>query len=222
MISLAAYCILKMTRSRLRWHIDIEAGEEAIFTAIRFTRKASLQNNDLDAKNGNILAQLWGSERAFRKSEGEEQDGLWLMLRSRLVSRSNTSHCSSVPHPHLFGAQAPALSILAGIFPLLAVFAFSTHASVCSAPYRCMIFSLGAYQPLVWRSAHTLSQMDADMLFSTVNERGLRLFLVVAGRVRGFVKSIHSHCRTSSISERARRWICPNNQWPRSVYGPKR
>ena len=127
MTLLAAYCILKMTRSSLRLHVDIEAGEEAIFTAIRFTKRCSLQNNDLDAKNGNILTQLWGSERAFRKSEDEEQDGLWLMLRSRLVSCSNTSLSGSVLDPYLLGAQALALSILAGIFPQFAIFTFSTH-----------------------------------------------------------------------------------------------
>ena len=101
MTLLAAYCVLKMTRSSQRWHVDVEAGEEAIFTAIRFTKRCSLQNNDLDAKNGNILTQLWGSKRAFRKSEDEEQDGLWLMLRSRLVSYSDTSLSSLLPDPSL-------------------------------------------------------------------------------------------------------------------------
>ena len=88
MVLLAAHCILKITRSSLKDHIDPKQGEEAVFKAIRFVKNRSIQNNDLDARNGIILTQLWSSNNIFKKKDGSDVS-LELPLRSRLVSHTS-------------------------------------------------------------------------------------------------------------------------------------
>jgi transcriptional regulatory protein LEU3 len=87
MVVLAAFCVLRIMRSRLREVIDINAAEQALFKAINFVRNRSGQFFDLDARYGMILKQLYSSQAAFRREDGEA-DGLHLDIRSRLVRRS--------------------------------------------------------------------------------------------------------------------------------------
>jgi hypothetical protein len=84
-ISLAAVCILRINRSHLRSQINLQNGEDMLFEAIRMSKKRSIQNNDLDAKNATILTQLWSSVKVFKFKDGSV-DGLRLLLRGRLVS----------------------------------------------------------------------------------------------------------------------------------------
>ena len=84
MVLLAAYSLIKIVRSELKDHIDLAKAEETVFKAITFMKKRSIQNNDLDARNGIILTQLWSSDTIFKRKG--TQDGLELLLRSRLVS----------------------------------------------------------------------------------------------------------------------------------------
>jgi transcriptional regulatory protein LEU3 len=91
MMYLAAYCILRITKSEIRGCIDLKGGEEAFFKAVSLAKRRSIKVNDLDWRNAMILNQLWMSPRAFRKKDGT-LNGLSLHLRSRLVSSlSNTS-----------------------------------------------------------------------------------------------------------------------------------
>ena len=85
MVLLAAYSILRIIRSELRNFVELQRGEESYFNAIKFVKKRSAENNDLDARNGTIMTQLWCSNKAFRQKDGT-LNGLELRLRGRLVS----------------------------------------------------------------------------------------------------------------------------------------
>lgn len=83
-ITLAAFSILKIVHSPLSAHIDLEAGERAYFSAIHFSRRISIQSDDLGARASTILSQLWTSQRIFRGPNGEV-DSLGSRIRSRLA-----------------------------------------------------------------------------------------------------------------------------------------
>ena len=80
---LAAFIILKISRSHLAARIDLRAGEKAYFAVILALRESSLENDDLCARGAMVLAQLWTSTRVFRRPDGIV-DGLTLHIRSRL------------------------------------------------------------------------------------------------------------------------------------------
>lgn len=84
MILLAAFCILRILRSKLRDVIPVNEAEQSLFKAITFVKSRSTQPTDLDAKYAVILNQLYSSTTAFRRDDGEI-DGLHLDIRSRLV-----------------------------------------------------------------------------------------------------------------------------------------
>lgn len=85
MVIIASHSILKITRSELRTQVDLEHGERAYFKAIKFSRKRSVETNDLDSRSAIILTQLWSSDYIFRKKDGT-LIGDRLRMRSRLVS----------------------------------------------------------------------------------------------------------------------------------------
>jgi hypothetical protein len=81
-MSLAAFSILKISKSSLSPFLDLRTGEMAYFAAIRLLKKASLQNDDLSAKAAAILTQLWTSDRVFKGADGQIRS-LTLRIRSR-------------------------------------------------------------------------------------------------------------------------------------------
>jgi transcriptional regulatory protein LEU3 len=84
MILLAAFCVLRIMKSKLREMISINEAEQSLFKAFNFVKSRSTQPTDLDAKYLVILKQLYSSTTAFRRDDGEI-DGLHLDIRSRLV-----------------------------------------------------------------------------------------------------------------------------------------
>lgn len=80
---LAAFIILKISRSCLAGRVDLRAGEKAYFATILEFRESSLGNDDLCARGAMVLGQLWSSTRVFRRPDGAV-DGLALRIRSRL------------------------------------------------------------------------------------------------------------------------------------------
>jgi hypothetical protein len=80
---LAAFIILRISRSCLASRVDLRAGEKAYFATILDFREASLENDDLCARGAMVLGQLWSSTRVFRQPDGVV-DGLVLRVRSRL------------------------------------------------------------------------------------------------------------------------------------------
>ncbi|EXJ69247.1 uncharacterized protein A1O5_07283 [Cladophialophora psammophila CBS 110553] len=85
MLMMASHSILKITRSELRAHVDVEHGESAYFKAIMFAKKRSAENNDLDSRSAIILTQLWASDSVFCKRDGT-LIGDRLRMRSRLFA----------------------------------------------------------------------------------------------------------------------------------------
>jgi transcriptional regulatory protein LEU3 len=82
-ITLAGFVILKLVRSPLAAHLDLRAGEKAYHLAIQHLKNVSLQPNDIYIRTALIMRDLWGSNRVFRKKNGEVES-LGLQLRSRL------------------------------------------------------------------------------------------------------------------------------------------
>ena len=95
MILLAAYSVLRIMKSPLKEHVNWQKGEQSYFKAIALVKKRSIQNNDLDARNGIIMTQLWSSNNVFKRANGCI-DGLILDVRSRLVKASQ-NYLMSLP-----------------------------------------------------------------------------------------------------------------------------
>ena len=82
-MTLTGFAILRLVRSPLAQHLDLATGERAFFHAVQFSKNMSLQNNDLGARAAAILANLWSSNRVFRRRDGRVE-ALGLRLRTRL------------------------------------------------------------------------------------------------------------------------------------------
>ncbi|PVH74739.1 hypothetical protein DL98DRAFT_20917 [Cadophora sp. DSE1049] len=83
MTLLAAFVILKISRSHLAHRVDLRGGESSYFSAIHLSKKRSLQNGDLDSRCALILTQLWSSNSIFRRRDGTV-DSLRMRTRCRL------------------------------------------------------------------------------------------------------------------------------------------
>ena len=88
MITLAAYCILRICKSHLANRFDLEGAGEMVFKAIELSKSRSVENHDLDALNGIMITKLWSSKTMFLDPDGTKT-GLQLDLRGRLVRPSN-------------------------------------------------------------------------------------------------------------------------------------
>ena len=82
-LALAAFTILKLTRSHLQT-LDLPRGRDAYFAVIQFHRKMSVQAGDAAARSQTILTQMWTSKTIFRKNDGSI-DSLSLRCGSRLA-----------------------------------------------------------------------------------------------------------------------------------------
>ncbi|KAF2272499.1 uncharacterized protein EI97DRAFT_426208 [Westerdykella ornata] len=82
-ITLTGFIILKLVRSQLAHHLDLQAGERAYFQCVNFCKAMSLQPNDISVRISAIMTNLWGSTRIFRRRDGRIES-LGLRLRTRL------------------------------------------------------------------------------------------------------------------------------------------
>lgn len=80
---LAALSILKIHRSELSAHLNLEQGEQAYFAAIVSHRERSLHNDDLYSRGATIISQLWNSDKIFKTASGDS-DTLGSRIRTRL------------------------------------------------------------------------------------------------------------------------------------------
>lgn len=83
-MTLTGFTILKLSRSTLAPHLDLNAGEQAYFYAVQFSKSMSMQNNDLGARAAAIMSNLWSSSKIFRRKDGRAESSLALRLRTRL------------------------------------------------------------------------------------------------------------------------------------------
>ncbi|EXJ79316.1 hypothetical protein A1O3_08818 [Capronia epimyces CBS 606.96] len=77
-----SHVLLRLLKTSFSRYIDVERAKAALFLGISLHKRMSLQNDDLPARNGVALTQLWNSNRAFRKPNGTE--AVALRIRSRL------------------------------------------------------------------------------------------------------------------------------------------
>ena len=76
------HILLRLLKTSFSRYIDVERAKAALFLGIGLHKRMSLQNDDLPARNGVALTQLWNSNRVFRKPNGTE--AIALRIRSRL------------------------------------------------------------------------------------------------------------------------------------------
>jgi len=81
--TLTAIIILRIVRSSIAHHFDVERGERAFFSIVGAFKKASLQPGDLRTRACAILSQLWADQDVFRYPDGHI-DSLRTRIRSRL------------------------------------------------------------------------------------------------------------------------------------------
>lgn len=82
-VMIAAYCILRISKSELRDELKLEDAGGVFFKAIEISRQRSVQHGDLDALNSIMLTKLWSSNAIFVQSDGT-RNSLQLNLRGRL------------------------------------------------------------------------------------------------------------------------------------------
>lgn len=82
-LALIGFIILKLVRSPLAQHLDLAAGEQSYSIAVQLAKSMSIQTNDLGARVSAIMANLWRSQRIFRRKDGSVES-LGLRLRTRL------------------------------------------------------------------------------------------------------------------------------------------
>lgn len=81
---LAAFTILKMSRSHLSGTVDASRGRKAYFFVIQLLRNMSVQSGDAFNRTMGILTQLWSSKNVFKKRDGTV-DSLTLRCGGRLA-----------------------------------------------------------------------------------------------------------------------------------------
>ncbi|KAJ9606359.1 hypothetical protein H2200_009320 [Cladophialophora chaetospira] len=84
MVCLAAYCILRISKSGLREELKLEDPGGVFFKAIEISKRRSVQHGDLDALNSIMLTKLWSSNEIFVQPDGT-RNSLHLDLRGRLA-----------------------------------------------------------------------------------------------------------------------------------------
>ncbi|KIX07004.1 uncharacterized protein Z518_04980 [Rhinocladiella mackenziei CBS 650.93] len=77
------HTLLRLLKTSFSRYIDVERAKAALFLGISLHKRMSLQNDDLPARNGVALTQLWNSNRVFKKPNGSE--AIALRIRSRLT-----------------------------------------------------------------------------------------------------------------------------------------
>jgi transcriptional regulatory protein LEU3 len=83
-LHLAAFSILRITRSHLGESLGLSKGQKAYFSVIQLHRKMSVQHNDLASRATIIFTQLWTSADVFKQADGTT-DSLMLCCRTRLA-----------------------------------------------------------------------------------------------------------------------------------------
>ena len=78
-----SHILLRLLKTSFSRYIDVERARSALFLGISLHKKMSVQNDDVPARNGVALTQLWNSNRVFKRPSGSEAVGL--RVRSRLT-----------------------------------------------------------------------------------------------------------------------------------------
>ncbi|KAL6243891.1 hypothetical protein RBB50_009325 [Rhinocladiella similis] len=82
-LMMPCHILLRLLKTSFSRYINADRARSALFLGISLHKRLSLQNDDVPARNGVALTQLWNSTRAFRKPDGTEM--VSLRVRSRLA-----------------------------------------------------------------------------------------------------------------------------------------
>lgn len=82
-VMLPCHILLRLLKTSFLAFIDVERAKAALFSGIGLHKRLSLENDDLPARNGVVLTNLWNSVRAFKKPNGSE--AVALRVRSRVI-----------------------------------------------------------------------------------------------------------------------------------------
>ncbi|OQU97123.1 Fungal specific transcription factor domain-containing protein [Cladophialophora immunda] len=82
-LMVTCHVLLRLLKTSLSRYIDVERAKTALFLGISLHKRMSVQNDDLPARNGVALTQLWNSTRVFKRPNGTEV--IALRIRSRLI-----------------------------------------------------------------------------------------------------------------------------------------
>ena len=82
-VVLSACTLLRLLKGPLAQYVDAEKGKASFFSAVNILRKVSVANNDLPGRTSGVLAQLWSSDKIFRRPDGSHY--FRLRVRSRLA-----------------------------------------------------------------------------------------------------------------------------------------
>ena len=82
-VMVPSHILLRLLKTSFCRYIDAERAKSALFLGISLHKSMSVQNDDIPARNGVALTQLWNSTRAFKESDGRE--AVSLRIRSRLT-----------------------------------------------------------------------------------------------------------------------------------------
>ncbi|KIW84457.1 hypothetical protein Z517_03707 [Fonsecaea pedrosoi CBS 271.37] len=82
-LMITSHVLLRLLKTSLNRYIDVERAKNALFLGISLHKRMSVQNDDLPARNGVALTQLWNSSRVFKRPNGAEV--VALRIRSRLT-----------------------------------------------------------------------------------------------------------------------------------------
>ncbi|OAL21694.1 hypothetical protein AYO22_07636 [Fonsecaea multimorphosa] len=82
-LMVTCHVLLRLLKTSLSRYIDVERAKSALFLGISLHKRMSVQNDDLPARNGVALTQLWNSTRVFKRPNGAEV--VALRIRSRLT-----------------------------------------------------------------------------------------------------------------------------------------
>ncbi|EXJ63637.1 uncharacterized protein A1O5_11398 [Cladophialophora psammophila CBS 110553] len=82
-LMVTSHVLLRLLKTSLSRYIDVERAKTALFLGISLHKRMSVQNDDLPARNGVALTQLWNSNRVFKRPNGTEV--VALRIRSRLT-----------------------------------------------------------------------------------------------------------------------------------------
>ncbi|ETI29033.1 hypothetical protein G647_01486 [Cladophialophora carrionii CBS 160.54] len=78
-----SHILLRLLKTSFSRYINVERARSALFLGISLHKKMSVQNDDVPARNGMALTQLWNSAHVFKRQNGTE--AVALRIRSRLT-----------------------------------------------------------------------------------------------------------------------------------------
>ncbi|OAP62403.1 hypothetical protein AYL99_04606 [Fonsecaea erecta] len=82
-LMVTSHVLLRLLKTSLSRYTDVERAKTALFLGISLHKRMSVQNDDLPARNGVALTQLFNSTRVFKRPNGTEL--VALRIRSRLI-----------------------------------------------------------------------------------------------------------------------------------------